>query len=197
MKPWKTILALLLVCSVAPAAEAQMAAADPAIDERDRLSAFVHAAILSPEPYVLDLGAAVLDQAADFPEEWDGDVAFGQRVLARVGSGLASDVIGHSAAAVLHHRIQYETCACSGGLRRIGYALSRGFVTRHENGRQVANTSLFIAKFGAAGVSNAWYPKSYTAADAVRDGGLGVGVSALLNVAREFAPELKRLVGIR
>lgn len=145
---------------------------------------------------MLDLGAAVFDQAADFPEEWDGDVAIGQRVLARVGSGLASDVIGHSAAAVLH-RIQYEACACSGGLRRTGYALSRGFLTRHENGRQVVNASLFIAKFGAAGVSNAWYPKSYTAGDARRDGGLGVGVSAMLNVAREFAPELKRLVGIR
>ena len=56
---------------------------------------------------------------------------------------------------------------------------------------------LFVAKFGAAGAANAWYPPSYTGSDIVREGFAGIGANALLNIAREFGPELMRMVGLR
>ena len=151
---------------------------------------------MSPGPYALALGAGILDEIAGFPEEWTGSKGFSQRVLARVGSGLASDGIGHGAAAILRHRVRYEPCGCAGPLRRTAHALARGFVTRHENGDTVMHSSLVIAKFGAAGVQNAWYPASYTGEDVVREGLVGIGVSAALNVAREFSPEQLRLIGV-
>jgi len=43
----------------------------------------------------------------------------------------------------------------------------------------------------------AWYPPSYTGSDVVRVGFVGIGVNAALNIAREFAPELLRLVPFR
>ena len=73
----------------------------------------------------------------------------------------------------------------------------RGFVTRADDGHLVAHVSVFVAKFGAAGLANAWYPQSYGGSDVVREGFVGIGVNAALNIAREFAPELLRLVPFR
>jgi hypothetical protein len=158
-----------------------------------RMDVFLRAAVLSPGPYVLDLGAAGIDQLADFPKEWDGRKGFGQRTLARVGSGFASDVIGHATAAVLHHRVLYEPCGCEGGWARVGHALSRGFVTRRDSGEVGFHTSIFVAKFGAAALATAWYPESYAGKEIVRDGAGGIAANALLNIAREYAPEIGRI----
>jgi len=40
--------------------------------------------------------------------------------------------------------------------------------------------SVFIAKFGAAGLANAWYPPSYTGVDMVREGLLSSFEESLL-----------------
>jgi hypothetical protein len=158
---------------------------------------FVELALISPGPYALALGGGIIDEMASFPEEWTGGKGFGQRVFARVGSSWASDAIGHSAAALLRHHVRYEPCGCDGPLRRTAHALGRGFVTRRENGSLAMHSSVFIAKFGTAGLQNAWYPPSYTGDDMVREGLVGIAVNAALNVGREFSPELLRLIGLR
>ena len=162
-----------------------------------RLQDFVDRAVLSPGPYVLALGGGIIDEISNMPEEWTGAGGFGKRNLARVGSGFASDAIGHSVAAVIGHRVAYEPCSCAGGWPRTKHALGRGFVTRDDDGHTVAHASLFIGKFAAAGMANAWYPQSYTGSDVVREGFVGIGVNAALNIAREFASELMRLVPFR
>ncbi len=149
------------------------------------------------EPYVLALGAGIIDEISGMPEEWTGSSGFAKRNLARVGSGFASDAIGHSLAAVLGHGVAYERCSCAGGWPRTKHALGRGFVTRDDDGHRVAHASLFVARFSAAGLANAWYPPSYAGSDVVREGFVGIGVNAALNIAREFAPELLRLVPFR
>ena len=157
----------------------------------------MQAAFLSPGPYGLAFAGGVLDEMNDFPGEWSGGKGFGQRFVARLGSGAVSDGIGHALAAALHHRVRYEACSCDGPWDRARHALSRGFVTRHDGGRLVMHSSLFAAKFAAAGIANAYYPASYTAGDTVREGVVGIGVNAGLNLAREFAPELLRVFRIR
>jgi hypothetical protein len=74
--------------------------------------------------------------------------------------------------------------------------MGRAFVSRKEDGGRAPNYSLWIAKYGAAGLANAWYPPSYTMGDIVREGGVGILVSGGLNVLNEFSPDLLRLVGI-
>jgi hypothetical protein len=163
----------------------------------NRLRDFGQMAVASPEPYVLAVGGSVIDQIGDFPGEWSGSDGFGKRTLARMATGFASDAIGHGMAAVLNHRVRYERCICSGIWNRTTHALAWGFVTRHDNGEMVMHSSVFVAKFAAAGLANAWYPSSYSGNDVAREGAVGIGINALLNVAREFTPELGRLVGIR
>jgi hypothetical protein len=163
-----------------------------------RLHDFVYAAILSPGPYALDLGAAIIDDWSKFPSEWEqADHPFGRRYAARLGFGFASDVLGHTTGALLHQRVMYEPCGCRGKWARTKHAVRRGFVTRHDSGRVVFHVSIFVAKFGAATVANAWYPDSYTVGDVVREGFAGVGANAGLNILREFGPDLERMVGMR
>jgi hypothetical protein len=109
--------------------------------------------------------------------------------------GFASDAIGHSLGAVIHHRVRYDACQCT-GWSRVNHAMGRAFVSRKEDGGRAPNYSLWIAKYGAAGLANAWYPPSYTMGDIVREGGVGILVSGGLNVLNEFSPDLLRLVGI-
>jgi hypothetical protein len=162
----------------------------------DRFHDFVHVAILSPPPYVLALGAGVIDQMGNMPEEWAGDQAFARRFAARMGGGFASDAIGHSVAAALHHRVLYDRCSCRGFVR-VKHAMGRAFVSMHENGTSRPNYSLWIAKFSTAGLANTWYPPSYTASDMVREGSLGLVISGGLNILNEFSPELMKLIPFR
>ena len=61
----------------------------------DRFQDFLDRAVLSPGPYVLALGGGIIDEISGMPEEWTGSSGFAKRNLARVGSGFASDAIGH------------------------------------------------------------------------------------------------------
>jgi hypothetical protein len=162
----------------------------------DRFRDFVHVAILSPTPYALALGGGVLDQMGNMPEEWNGSNAFGKRFVARMGGGFASDAIGHSVAAVIHHRVRYDPCTCR-GFARVRHAMGRAFVSMRENGTSAPNYSLWVAKFSAAGLANTWYPPSYTGSEILREGGVGIVVSGGLNILNEFSPELIKLIPFR
>jgi len=183
-----SLRATLLVVLLWPAVAVAQTAVEP---PDDRFGDFVRASILSPGPYILDLGAALIDDVSKFPPEWElEENAFARRFGARILGGFASDVIGHATGAILKHRVLYEPCRCRGGWRRTKHAIGRGFVTRHDDGRMMFHASVFTAKFGAAGIAHAWYPGSYSGSDLVREGFAGVGANAALNILREFGPDL-------
>lgn len=190
----KAVGILVVLAWLAPApGVAQVAPQRP--PDLDRFRDFVHVAILSPTPYVLALGGGVLDELGEFPEDWTDGHAFSKRYLARQGMGLASDAIGHSVGAILHHRVRYDACRCR-GWSRVRHAMGRAFVSLKEGGGSSPNYSLWVAKYSAAGLANTWYPPSYTTRDIIREGGVGIVISGALNVLNEFSPDLLRLVGI-
>src|SRR5688500_5037053 len=58
---------------------------------RSRMRDFVNESVLSPGRYVLDLGAATIDELSGFPSEWDERAnPFGRRYAAGIGMGVAS-----------------------------------------------------------------------------------------------------------
>ena len=192
-------LPVLLFVVFAQAANAQTTQPDTKAGggpQLDRFRDFVHVAVMSPTPYVLALGGGILDEMGNMPEEWTGGAGFGKRYLARQGGGFASDAIGHSVAAVIHHRVRYDPCTCR-GFARLTHAMGRAFVSLREHGGAAPNYSLWIAKFSSAGLANAWYPASYTRSDILREGAVGIVVSGGLNILNEFSPELMKLVPFR
>ena len=190
----KGVVVLVVVAWLAPTPVFAQGATQRTPD-LDRFRDFVHVAILSPTPYVLALGGGVLDELGGFPEDWTDNHAFTKRYLARQGMGFASDAIGHSAGAMIHHRVRYDACTCDGWLR-VRHAMGRAFVSLKEGGGSAPNYSLWIAKYSAAGLANTWYPPSYTTSDIIREGGVGIVIAGALNVLNEFSPDLLRLVGI-
>ena len=76
---------------------------------------------------------------------------------------------------------------------RIGYALSRVFVTRNDSGRSAPNISYLLGAASSAALSNTYYPAgSRNAGDAAIRFGTAYGVQAGFNVFKEFWPDIKQ-----
>ena len=163
----------------------------------DKFEEFVDHSLRSPTPYVYAAAGALLDQIGGFPKEWTGAEGFEKRTASHLGQGFTGDAIGHAAAAVLHHRVAYDMCACVGAIPRTGHALVRAFVSVKDDGGRAPNWSLWLSKYAAAGLANTWYPKSYTKGDTFWQATTAIGISAGLNALKEFSPELLRIAHLK
>jgi hypothetical protein len=78
---------------------------------------------------------------------------------------------------------------------RIGYSLTRLFVTRTDSGRSAPNISLWLATASSAALSNTYYPAgNRSAGDAADRFGISFGTQAGFNLLKEFWPDIKRKV---
>jgi hypothetical protein len=72
-------------------------------------------------------------------------------------------------------------------LSRATYGISRTFVTRTDDGHNTLNTSYLGGLAMTVALSNAYYPEcNRNAADSAARYGEVIGVSAAVNVIREF-----------
>ncbi|MDX2151612.1 MAG: hypothetical protein SFV54_12815 [Bryobacteraceae bacterium] len=168
-------------------------------DAQYRWRNYAQESFLSPGAFFASVMPAVGDHAGDRPAEfgqgWD---AFGERLWRRAATYQLQTALYHSSAAVLGSETGYRRCECEGGWRRLGYAVSRTFVTRTQGGTTIPNVALWGGSFGGGMIATAWYPDRYRAtSEGVRFGGYQLGARTVVNVFREFGPELKRLFGRR
>ena len=171
---------------------------EPGTSADERWRAYAEDAVFSPGPYFATVMPALAEHARDEPEEYGGGWGgFGDRLGRRAAHYQLRTALYHSASAALGTETGYRRCGCTGGATRLGYALSRTFVTRTGSGAMVPNLAYLGSAYGAAVIAaEAWSPDGYRAApDGVRAGTIQIGVHSAFNVLREFAPELKRLVG--
>jgi hypothetical protein len=83
-------------------------------------------------------------------------------------------------------------------MRRVGHAMTRTLFTRDGQGRAVPNVPLVAGAAGGALIARAWYPRDERpGGDAARIAAMSLVGQAGVNVAKEFAPELKRLIPFR
>jgi len=75
---------------------------------------------------------------------------------------------------------------------RVGYAVSRLFITRTDSGRNQFNYSEVIGSATALAISNAYFPDGRTAGNNLRRYTAQLGFDAASNVLKEFWPDLKR-----
>jgi hypothetical protein len=96
-------------------------------------------------------------------------------------------------AAAFGHDTRYLPCACMGTGARVRYALQMTVMTRNQDGRKVFDVSRFAGMYGGALAMSTWRPHHLNAAaDSARLTGIGVSTAIMTNLAREFAPELRR-----
>jgi hypothetical protein len=197
MRQLRFAIALFVLLPGAAAAQqtrSDSSQAAPPEASETRFRDFINASVVSPLFYLQVAGAGLIDEVGGFPKEWHGSDGFKDRTLVRLAQGFVAEGLGHGVAAVLNHRVQYDACTCRGGLSRTKHALGRAFVSVTDYGGRGPNVSLWIAKYGSAAIADPWYPASYKQKDVLIQGSVALAIAAGLNVVKEFAPELLRLV---
>jgi hypothetical protein len=137
--------------------------------------------------------SAGIAQASDpYPEWGDG----GEGYAKRFGAAVADEASGHIFKgfvfpAILRTDPRYfrKEHGSVGG--RIGYAVTRVFVTRTDSGHETFNASEFLGAASSAALSNVYYPHSGSSTnDAISRAGLGVASDMGWNVFKEFWPDI-------
>jgi len=143
-------------------------------------------------------GAAVsagIAQASDpYPEWGDG----GEGYAKRFGAAVADEASGHIFKgfvfpALLRTDPRYFRKGQGGAGHRIGYAVTRVFVTRTDSGHPTFNASEFLGAASSAALSTVYYPHSGSSTnDAISRAGLGIASDMGWNVLKEFWPDVKK-----
>jgi len=93
----------------------------------------------------------------------------------------------------LHQDPRYFVRGEGGLWKRTGYALSREFITRGDDGRSHFNTSELGGNAVAAGISNVYYPAADRSfGNTANKWGQQIALDAFFNVAKEFWPDVRK-----
>ena len=92
----------------------------------------------------------------------------------------------------LHQDPRYFVKGTGGFWRRTGYAISREFITRGDDGRNHFTTSELAGNAVAAGISNLYYPAADRSFENTADKwGQQIALDTFFNVTKEFWPDVR------
>lgn len=95
--------------------------------------------------------------------------------------------VGFIVPAITHEDTRFYVLGRGSVAHRTGYALSRVFVTRTDDGRSTFNYSEIIGAGMASGISNLYYPRAErTAGNTAQWFGINVGLDAATFVVKEL-----------
>jgi hypothetical protein len=158
---------------------------------------FEHFARASVNPYfLLGAGAAAgISQAADTnPGYGQGGEGYGKRFGAAIADEASSNFFGTFLyPTIFHQDPRYFRKGPEGGTggQRLGYAITRVFVTRGDSGKSQFNISRVLGSLSSAALSNVYYSvHEQTGAKTAERFGLNLAGQAGFNVVREFLPNI-------
>jgi hypothetical protein len=142
---------------------------------------------------------AGINQATNTPEGYgQGGEAFGKRYGVALGDKIASDFFKiYAFPSLFHTDPRYFQLGTGTGGHRIGYAISRAFVTRKDSGGNTINMAEILGTGASAGLVNAYYEdRDRDAMTTLERWGTRIGVDAATNIFKEFWPAISRKMGI-
>ncbi len=144
---------------------------------------------------ILDLGAAaaVRQEQDQFPSFGQGLFGYTKRYGVAFANHAGSDYMtGSIFPILLKEDPRYFRMGTGGFFRRFFYAASRIPVTRTDKGTNRFNFSEFIGNAAAATLSNVYLPRAdRTTSYSAETFGLFLGSDALVNIAKEFWPNVR------
>lgn len=149
-----------------------------------------------PGGYLRAVGSGLLEQWKGEPPEWEqGLRGYGRRTASSWGRFTLTSTYEAAGAAALGQEVRYVRCRCSGVSRRVAYALLAPLFTRNGNGTIVPAAARIAGEFGAGYSAKLWLPESYQSDSRIARSVLfQTGYQGLVNVLREFTPELRRVL---
>jgi len=142
-------------------------------------------------------GAVVYDgflQGINFPREWgQGGIGYGKRLGSTLAYSGVRNLLGLGLDSALHQDPRYYRSIERGAWRRTRHALRETILTHRDSGGETLATWRLGSAYGAAFISNEWYPdRVNTVALGFSQGSTQLGFDLLSNLGSEFWPDLKR-----
>jgi hypothetical protein len=173
-----------------------VAASEPhvALSPREKFQIFTSSTFdrVTPVTAAIDAG---INQATDTPSGYgQGGEGYAKRYGAALGDKATSDFLGKFFfPTIFRQDPRYFAKQEGTGGQRLGYAISRVFVTRGDNGRSQFNASQVLGSFSSAAVTNVWYPsRDRDLHTTLVRGSTRLALSMGFNVVKEFWPEIGR-----
>jgi hypothetical protein len=172
---------------------ADPSAGDPKLTPRAKL-AIGWGDSTDPALFVQTAFLAGIDQATNGnPSFGQGMEGYAKRFGTTYGNFAIENMLTESIFPVLFRQDPRYFRRRTGTTRsRVGYAVSRLFITRTDSGRNQFNYSEVLGSATALTISNAYLPDGRTVGNNVRRYGVQLGFDAASNVLKEFWPDLKR-----
>ena len=143
---------------------------------------------------VLALAAAGVGQAQNSnPSFGQGTQGFARYFGTSYGDVVISNMFTTSIyPSLLRQDPRYFRRATGSTWSRLGYAVSRIFVTQSDSGHSQFNYSEILGNATAAGIANAYYPDNRKLGDNFSRFGIQIGLDMAGNIIKEFGPDLGR-----
>lgn len=159
----------------------------------NRLKLYVRS-ISSFESFIGPAAAAGIGQGENEPPEWgQGAAGYARRFGSGYGRLVISESIRFGVAAGDREDPRFEPSNESGIWRRAKHAIAGNFISHTESGRQIPAYSRIAGPYGAAFISNAWYPSSQNdSAHALERGTTAFGSTIGWSLFHEFWPDVRQ-----
>jgi hypothetical protein len=190
-----TICNVVLLCALPIAAAAQPV---QPFDTTSKLK-FHAQRVGSPWALVETAAYAGILQGFDSPKEWgQGAGAYGKRFASALGSSAIHGALAFGLDSALHQDPRYFRSHESGFWRRTSHAFRGTILTRTDTGRETLSTWRLGSAYGAAFLSNEWYPdRLNTVGLGALQGSLRMGFDFVSNLGSEFWPDVRRKISRR
>jgi hypothetical protein len=187
-----TIVGALLLCVVPVAAIAQ--AVEP-LNVMSKLN-FHAQTVGSPLSLAQTAAYAGILQGLNSPREWgQGGGAYGKRLASALGGSAIHGALAFGLDSALHQDPRYFRSHDTGFLRRTGHAFRGTILTRTDSGGETLSTWRLGSDYGAAFLSNEWYPdRVNTVRLGALQGSLHLGFDFISNLGAEFWPDVRRKI---
>ena len=173
----------------APSAAAQMYKPVGELTFGDRFEIY-RKTVLRPYSLLGPAPGAGIGQWEDEPPEWgQGAKGYGHRIASGMSRQLISETIRFGFAAVDGEDPRYHRSQDTRVWKRAQHAIVETFTSETADGGRMPAYSRFAGTYGAAFISNAWYPDSRaTAGWALRRGSTALASSVGFHLFEEFLP---------
>lgn len=162
-------------------------------EERRRL--WVNTTFKNPRNFARSVLFTIPEHTSNSPEQWgQGWDAYSARVGSRMARLTISATLQNGFAAALGHDPRYIACRGNCGVwKRVRNAFIFEFFTFDRNGRRVFNIAGVGGQLASEAIAGTWLPDRSVGGQ-IRAGMIEqVSFSWMSNLAKEFAPEIKRL----
>jgi hypothetical protein len=187
-----TICNAVLLCAVSTAGLAQPA--DP-LDVMSKLN-FHAQSVGSPVSLAETAAYAGILQGLGTPEEWGQGVdAYGKRLASALGGSAIHGALAFGLDSALHQDPRYFRSLRTGFWPRTAHAFRGTILTRTDSGGETLSTWRLGSDYGAAFLSNEWYPdRLNTVRLGALQGSLHLGLDFFSNMSVEFWPDVRRKI---